>query len=360
MVKVLIVEDSMVKSQYLEYILSNDEEIEVIGSVANGKLAIDFIKKNKPDIITMDIEMPVMNGIEATKRIMATTPVPIIIVTARKECYNISTTMDALAFGAVSVVDQPYGFGHPDEKSAADKLVSLVKVLSKVKVVTRKPSAMPGRSSQLYDGDTINLSSKNLPPMSKFLNKKIIAIGVSSGGPQVLAKIFSRITEDFPYPILVVQHITEGFLANMVNWLGSIVNIPVHVAKDNEAFKAGNIYFAPDNYQMGVSFNRIKLMKCENQSRICPSVDYLFSNLAMNYGKDIIGFVLTGMGSDGAMGVNTLRTKGAVTIAQDKESSLVFGMPSEAIKMGGIDYALNTEQISDLLVNIEKKVNSFK
>ncbi len=360
MVKVLIVEDSRTKSQYLEYIFSRDNDIEVIGCVTNGKLAIEFIERNKPDIITMDIEMPVMDGIETTKYIMSTNPIPIIIVTSRKECYNISTTMDALAFGAISVVDQPYGFKHPNQDSNANKLISLVKALSKVKVVKRRPSTMLGVSSQYYNTTTLSeLKMKEIPPVKKFLNKKLIAIGVSSGGPQVLTKIFSGITKKFPYPILIVQHITEGFLPNMVNWLNSIVNIDVVVGSDNDYLEAGKVYFAPDNYQMGVKFDKIKLVKCGNKDRICPSVDYLFMNLASGgYAKEeVISIILTGMGSDGAIGVKALKDNGAITIAQDKESSLVFGMPSEAIKMGGVEYILNIEQITNLLTEIEKRMN---
>lgn len=354
MIKVLIVEDSKVKSQYLEYILSSDPEIEVIGNVSNGKLAIDFIEDVKPDIITMDIDMPVMNGIEATQIIMAESPIPIIIVTAKKESYNINTSIDALSFGAISLIDQPYGIGHPNEINAKRKLISLVKLMSKVKVVTRKRGVI-NKNSRPNSVDKKDVFEENTTPgIKEFLDKKLVAIGVSSGGPQVLSKIFSGITNNFPFPILVVQHITEGFIENMVNWLKDISSIPISVAKHSDVLRPGHIYFAPDNYQMGVSLNRIRLFKSEKVNRICPSVDFLFNNLSINYGGNVIGIILTGMGSDGAEGAKALKDKGSITIAQDKESSLVFGMPSEAIKNGSIDYVQNTDQIANILVEIEK------
>ncbi len=356
MIKVLIVEDSQVKSQYLEYILNSDKEIEVVGNVANGKLAIEFLKKNKADIITMDIEMPVMDGIEATQRIMASNPVPIIIVTARKDSYKIMTSMDALSFGALSVVDQPFGMGNQRETETKNKLISLIKLLSKVKVVTRKHNLL-GKQILQKQNVTIAKDKKEFPPINIFLNRKIVAIGVSSGGPQVLVKIFSKISGNFPYPIVVVQHITEGFLEGMVNWLRRLLNVPIHVASDNEVLLPGHIYFAPDMFQMGVNYNRIKLYNTQKENNICPSVDYLFKSLSSYNGKDVIAMILTGMGRDGAQGIKKLRDAGAVTIAQDNESSLVFGMPREAITLNGIDYVQSSDNISELLLNIENHSN---
>lgn len=356
MIKVLIVEDSEVKSQYLEYILSSDKDIEVIGRVSNGKQALDFIKKKKPDIITMDIEMPIMNGIEATKRIMAETPIPIIIVTARKEIYSIKTSMDALAFGAISVVDQPYGLGNSNECEAKKKLISLVKLMSKVKVVTRKHN-IEKKGLKLENSEEPAIYDRTiLPSVNDFGGKRIVAIGISSGGPQILAKILSGITGDFPYPILIVQHIADGFLENMVDWLKNLSKIPMNIGSDNELVRAGHVYFAPDNYQMGISLGRIKLFKNEDGNKICPSVDFLFSSLAKHYENNVIALILTGMGKDGTIGIKALKAKGSITIAQDKESSIVFGMPAEAIKTGSIDYIQSTDQISKILLNIEKSV----
>ncbi len=351
MIKVLIVEDSRVASQYLEYILSNEPGIEVVGNVSNGKLAVDFVKDKLPDIITMDIDMPVMNGLEATRKIMATTPVPIIVATVSRNAHNINTAIEAMAAGALSIIQKPFGIGHALESERTSKLITMVKVLSKVKVVTRR---YPDKKKILPKTGFNVKAQKYSPPSGELTNRKQVAIGVSSGGPQVLLKIFSRLTRHFPYPVLVVQHITEGFLENMVNWLERVTSIPIHIASDNDHLLPGHVYFAPDNFQMSVTSNRIKLYKCEKRIAICPSVDFLFRSLAEYQGKDTIAILLTGMGCDGAKALKLLKDAGALTIAQDKESSLVHGMPGEAIKLGGAQYVQNPDQIVDLFVKLEK------
>ena len=348
MIKVLIVDDSRVISEYLEYILNSDPKIQVIGNVSNGKQAIDFIKDNKPDLITMDIDMPIMDGLEATRIIMSTTPVPIIVITASRNTREMKITMEALAAGALSVIEKPVGIGHPNEKDRKDKMITMVKVLSEVKVVTRK-------SKRETKPEVKTLVHEHIPSFKTFYNKKIVAVGISSGGPQVLEKIFSKITGQFPYPIIVVQHITEGFLDGLVSWLGRLTMIPIHIATDVETILPGHIYFAPDNYHLGIIDFRIKLVECSNDpSFLCPSVAHLFSKLAMNYGKYTIAMILTGMGSDGSKELKMLRDAGAVTIAQDKESSLVHGMPGVAIELEAADYVLNPNEIADLLYKIEK------
>ena len=348
MVKVLIVEDSRVVSEYLYYILSSDPEIQVIGNVSNGMQAIEFLRENKPDIITMDIDMPVMDGLEATRRIMSSTPIPIIVVTASRNACEVQITMEALAAGALSIIEKPVGIGHPKEEERREKLLTMVKVLAKVKVITRKPQPIKKPEPK-------HVSLRPKPSIVDFNNKKIIAIGVSSGGPPVLQEIFSKITGNFPFPILVVQHITEGFLEGMVNWLSRTIIIPIHIATADETILPGNIYFAPDKYQMGVnSTGKIKLSNCEKKKNLCPSVAHLFNSIAVGYKKHSISIILTGMGEDGAKELKILRDTGSITIAQDKESSLVHGMPGVAIKLGAADYVLNPEEIADILRDIER------
>lgn len=350
MIKVLIVEDSKTVSQYLQFILNSDPEIEVVGNVANGKEAISFIENNKPDIVSMDIDMPLMNGLEATRRIMATNPLPIIIVTVSRNAHKKNISFEALAAGALNVIHKPVGIGHPKEEEKTKAFLSMIKTYSQVKVITRKYKSyekIPKEKRSVCSTNT------NKPFVEQFLNKKYLAIGVSTGGPRVLTKVLSKITNKFPYPILIVQHISLGFIENMTTWLNNTLQIPVSVAKQDEIPLPGHVYFAPDNFQFGIYNNKIKLTKCEIEMNLCPSVEHLFNSLSNTNAHETIAFLLTGMGNDGAESLTKLKSRGAITIAQDEESSLVFGMPKEAIKMGGVNFILNPEQIADLLKETE-------
>ena len=291
--------------------------------------------------------MPIMDGLEATRIIMSTTPIPILIVTASRNANEVSTSMEALAAGALGVIEKPVGTGHPDEQKRADQLVTMIKLMAEVKVVSRKPK--PGVKPR-----------EKPPPVRREVpwedhdRLNVIAIGVSSGGPQVLQQVFSKISNKFPLPILVVQHITEGFLSGLVKWLGNTTAIPIHVAADGDLLLAGHIYFAPDNHQMGISKQgKIALERCDRKNGLCPSVAYLFRSVAQMYGKSAMGIILTGMGSDGAKELKLLRDAGAFTIAQDKESSLIYGMPGVAAQLDAANYILSATEISQLLYEME-------
>ncbi len=354
MINVLIVGDSRVVSEYLYYILSRDPQIQVIGNVSNGKAAIEFIKTNKPDVITMDVDMPIMNGLEATRIIMSTTPIPILIVTASRNSNEMAISIEALAAGALAVIAKPVGLTHPKAEELALKLISMVKLMSEVSVVTRKTKPIIINSPKdLYNNRKI-IGEESLMP-------DLVAIGVSSGGPQTLQKIFSRISGEFPAPIVVVQHIAQGFLNGLVNWLGDIVRIPVHIAVEDELLRPGHIYFAPDGFHMGVTiYGRVKLERNGEKNGLCPSVAHLFSSVAKEYGERALGILLTGMGSDGARELKLMLDAGAITIAQSKESALIFGMPGVAVQLGAAKYVLSAEEIAIVLNDIEKRCTNGK
>jgi two-component system chemotaxis response regulator CheB len=354
MINLLIVEDSRVVSEYLYYIFSKDPKIQVIGNVSNGKQAIEFISQQKPDVITMDIDMPIMDGLEATKEIMATTPIPILIVTASRNAKELSTSIDALAAGALAVIEKPLGINHPKAEELASKLVNMVKIMSEVSVVTRK------RKHLIYDKPKRPLISSTVA-FDEIELPEIVAIGVSSGGPQTLQVVFSKITTHFPAPILVVQHIAAGFIDGLVDWLQKTVQIPIHVAAHAEVLQPGHIYFAPDGYQMGLtSLNYVVLEKGNGNGGFCPSVAYLFKHVLENYGNKTLGILLTGMGNDGALELKRMYDAGAVTIAQSKESALIYGMPGVAVQMGAAKHVLSDEEICFLLAEIEKKFGNEK
>lgn len=353
MVKVLIVDDSKTLGQFLEYILSEDPEIEIIGKCENGRQAVEFVQRTKPDLITMDIDMPIMNGLEATRQIMSTNPVPIIIVTASRNARSQHIPMEALAAGALTVLEKPLGFAYPNAEQRIKKIISLVKVYAQVKVIRRNYRFQEAKLEKINENFK---ASSQLPSIVNYNRKKVVGMGISTGGPEVLKQIIPKLSERFPLPILIVQHITAGFLEGMVSWLNNLSAIEVKIGENNETLKPGIVYFAPDKSQMGVFANRIVLTKCSEKAIICPSVGNLFESLATNMAKETIAMLLTGMGSDGANELKKLKDAGALTIAQDKKSALIHGMPGEAIKRGAATFVLNIEQILEVLKKIESEL----
>lgn len=343
MIKVLIVDDSPTVQQLLTYILNSDEDIEVIGVAKNGEAAVKYMQDNKPDIITMDIDMPEMNGFEATRKIMEINPVPIIIVTGVFDSQDIDKTFQAMEAGAVSVIEKPVGITDKDFHKVSENIINMVKLMSEVKVVKRK-----------WNTKNIKPNLSNNSKLNKVLTGiKIVAIGVSTGGPPVLESIFSKLPQGLKVPILVVQHITPGFLNGLIDWLSQTTKYPIHVATQGEKALPGHIYFAPDEFHMEIRNNgRIFLNSTEKENGLRPAVSCLFRSIADNYGKNSMAILLTGMGKDGAKELKQLKDKGAITVAQNKETSVVYGMPGEATKLNAATYVLSPEKIAELIGEI--------
>lgn len=340
MIKVLIVDDSPTIQELMNYILSSDNSIKVIGIVNNGEAAIKFIEKNKPDVITMDISMPGMNGFEATRRIMETNPTPIIVITGLFDSRDIDRTFQAIDAGAVSVIEKPTSINDKGFHQIAENIINMVKLMSEVKVIKRKPA---------YKNTKINLSN-DIKVINDLSDIKIIAIGVSTGGPPVLQTIFSKLPSNIKIPILVVQHITPGFLDGLIDWLSQVTEYPIHIAAQGERMLPGHIYFAPDGFHMEVRGNgEILLTTAEKENGLRPAVSCLFRSVLNCYGKKSMAILLTGMGSDGAKELKQLKDKGALTVAQDKDTSIVYGMPGEAVKLNAAIYVLSPEKIAKLL-----------
>jgi two-component system chemotaxis response regulator CheB len=353
MIKVLIVDDSLVARLNLKYILETDSDIRVVGAANDGMEAVKMVKQNKPDVVTMDINLPRMSGFLATRRIMETCPVPIVIVSASWDPTEVDKTFLALEAGAVSVVAKPPGIGHPEYEKSARELIQTVKLMSEVKVVTRRSKIQPVKAVPEALPKT-----RHLPEPEGEI--KLVAIGASTGGPVVLQKILAMFPTDFPVPILIVQHISAGFLPGMIDWLRQSTGVPVHLATDGEKLQPGQAYFAPDDFHLGVTRNkRISLSDGEKEHNLRPSVSYLFRSVAEVFGPNAAGVLLTGMGSDGANELNLMKEEGAVTIVQDKESSVVFGMPGEAEKIGAARYVLPPAQIAQTLINLILKPSNL-
>ncbi len=338
-VKVLVVEDLLVVRKFLVDVLSADPELEVIGAVADGQAAVEFVEQRRPDVITMDIVMPRVNGFEATRRIMETHPVPIVIVSGSYAPHEVAKSFAAVEAGAVAILPRPTGVGSTDEGSTAEEFVRTVKAMAQVKVVRRwakrGPSAAADREPEAG---------------GRLRTAEVVAIGASTGGPQVLQRILSGLPADFPVPIVIVQHIAIGFGAGFAEWLDGATSLAVRLGADREVLRPGTVYVAPDDCQMAVvSGGRLKLTDDPPECSLRPSVSYLFRSVAETYGPQAVGVLLTGMGRDGADGLLLMKERKAITIAQDEASSVVHGMPGEAIRLGAACHVMAPEMIVQAL-----------
>lgn len=347
MIKVLVVEDSPVVREFLVHILDSDSDIQVVGTANDGEEALDAVRRLSPDVITMDIHMPKLNGLEATRRIMETDPTPIIIVSGSDNSKEVVTTFDAMEAGALAVLHRPAGLGHPAHDTTARELTQTVKLMAEVKVVRRWPRRQTGSPSPR----TVDTGLAQAPA-----KPRIVAIGASTGGPPVLQTILAALPQTFPIPVVIVQHMTAGFSRGFIEWLSQTSALPMHLATQDELMLPGHAYFAPDEIQMKVAHhNRIILTGDGPENGLRPSVSYLFRSVAEVYGCDAIAGLLTGMGRDGAKELLLLKEKGAVTFVQDKASSVVHGMPGEAIRLDAAMLVLPPEKIATVLTNLANK-----
>lgn len=347
MIKVLVVEDSPVVREFLVHILGADPRIEVIGTANDGEQALEAVARKRPDVITMDIHMPKLDGVEATRRIMQTYPTPIVVVSGSTDPRDVATTFRAMEAGAVAVLRRPAGIGHPDHEATVRELIQTVKLMSEVKVIKRWPKAWrPAEVPPSTVAQRTQVEAK----------VKIIAIGASTGGPPVLQTILAALPQDLPVPVLIVQHMAAGFTRGFVQWLAQTSSLPVDLAIHDEYIRPGHVYVAPDEFQMRVERGgKIVLTKDEPENGLRPSVSYLLRSVAEVYGRDAAAGLLTGMGRDGAEELKLLRNMGATTFAQDKESSVVHGMPGAAIKLDAVTLVLPPEKIAPVLTSLAYK-----
>ena len=344
MIKVLVVDDSPVVREFLVHILSSDPVLTVIGTAGDGEEALDIVRRQRPDVITMDIHMPKMNGLDATRLIMETDPTPIVIVSGTEDPSEVATTFNAMDAGALALLRRPAGIGHPDHEAMAQDMIQTVKLMSEVKVIRRWPRKRPASSPPRTGKVGLARESARI---------RVVAMGASTGGPPALETILAALSKDFPVPILIVQHMAPGFIKGFARWLATSTGLPVHVATHGESLLPGHVYVAPDDHQMKVDREgKIALTKNDPEHGLRPSISYLFRAVAAVYGADAVVGLLTGMGRDGASELRLLKEHGAVTFAQDRESSVVHGMPGEAIKLDAAMLVLPLEKIAAVLTNL--------
>ncbi len=331
-INVLVAEDSIFIQKILVKILSDDPDIKVVGVAKNGKMAVDMARNLKPDVITMDIRMPVMDGFQATRLIMAQNPRPILVISSSVNDEDLKISFNAIQAGALDIMEKPRGHLAADYYEIGQTIVKKIKLIADIKVfrhispgATAAPAVRPGRAKT---------------------RSRAVAIGASTGGPSALFQILTSLEAGFPAPVFVTLHISEGFGRGCTDWIRRNARLNVKEAEDGESIQPGTIYFAPDDRIMGIVSRNFLSVEQEKMAKMAMPIDRMMETFASVYGPGGVGVLLTGMGGDGARGMKMIRDAGGQTIAQNEETCVVFGMPREAINIGAVDKVVPLEGIA--------------
>lgn len=330
--RVLVADDSATFRALLVRVLDADPSLKVVGEARDGREAIELAERLKPDVITMDVHMPITDGFEAIRRIMETVPRPIVVVSGSLDPKDVKAAFRAIEAGALAVVRKPVAPNHPGFDSSVREIVDTVKLMSDMKVVRRRATRTPFAPSNLPRGPKRPI--------------ELVAIGASTGGPSALETILRDLPADLPAPVVVVQHITRGFEQGLVDWLQGVTPLNVRLAAARLPLRAGEVIISATSRHLLVSRDWSRLGNEDLVDGHCPSASVLFSSVASSWGDKALGVVLTGMGHDGTSGLRELKQAGGTVIAQDAATSVVHGMPAAAEKAGVVDHVLPLEGIA--------------
>jgi len=329
--RVLIVNDSPFMREAIKSILEDDPQIEVIGLAKDGKEGVEKAFRLKPNVVVMDLEMPIMSGFESIEQIMEENPIPIIVVSTK----DIPVLMKALGIGAMDFVELKQGI-----EEIAEELVEKVKIASRVRPLRRIKIGLMAMTRRV--GGT------------KAASCQIVAIGISTGGPQALQVLLSKLPVNLSCGILIVQHISHGFVEGLAEWLQASSPLDIRVAKAGDILGAGEVLLAPDDYHIKIDPGRRVILSEDmtKSSPHVPSIDVMMQSVAEAFGKEAVGVIMTGMGHDGIEGIKAIKKAGGKTIAQDEKTSVIFGMNREAIETGCVDRIIAIENIADEIVSM--------
>lgn len=336
--RVLIAEDSATQRQLLVTLLRSDEDIVEVAEASDGREAVAVCKRVRPDVVVMDVRMPHLDGLEATKQMMIETPTPIVLMSSL-DVEAVRTSMKALDVGALTVLRKPPMPSSPHFERSVRHFISTIKAMAQVRVVRHWQTQPMSTRRQL--GTHIEQ------------RHAVVAVAASTGGPAALHRMLSMMPATFAAPILVVQHIAPGFTTGLVEWLDSAGPLTVKLAENGERLAPMTAYVAPDEHHLGLlDASFIKLDDGPAISTFRPSATYLYESVLAVMGRNTIGVILTGMGRDGVRGLEQIYRAGGTVIAQDEQTSLVFGMPQEAIAAGAADLVLPLDSIAPKLVEL--------
>lgn len=341
MLDVLVADDSETNRQLLVYIINSAPDMRVVGQAHNGIRAVTLAARLQPDVVLMDVIMPEMDGLQATREIMSSNPTPIVMISAGIAGRETEVAFEALSCGALTLLNKPVSPVDVDYPAQADQIVRTVRAMASVRVIHHHaPKPRPVQVSTELTG------TSGTP--------EIAVIACSTGGPAALASIIPQLSPDFQLPIVIVQHIAADFLVSLVKWLDGLTALKVSIAEPGIEPQPRHIYLAPGDTHLVIRPNRTFALTDTPVTYHMPSADVLFESVARVYGAQAIGVVLTGMGADGAQGLYRMHLAGGTTIAQDEATSAVFGMPAEAARLGATDHILPLSDIAKMLYTLQK------
>lgn len=362
MIRCLVVDDSRAFRAVLRHILATAPGVEVVGEACDGREAVALVRTLRPDVVTMDVRMPHLDGLAALEEIMRVAPTPVVVVSAEADGAAQQLSFRALQLGAIEVLPKPRDPGSPRFERQAEAIRQAVRAVAGLVLVGRRragasaaPAAPGGASTAAAPSPP---RAARVPAAARGREEPAaggvdaIAIAASTGGPAALATILGALPRSLGAPILVAQHIAPGFEPGLARWLGGVTPLAVRLAEDGDALAGGTVYLAKDGRHLGTAGRRIRLSDEPPVGGFRPSGTHLFASLARDYGARAAGFVLSGMGSDGADGLSLVRAAGGYTAAQSAASSVVFGMPRVALESGAAAHELELEEIARVIARL--------
>ena len=347
-VRVLLADDSPTIRHYLSAIMKEMNNITIVGEARNGQEVIDLVHKLRPDVVSMDINMPKMDGLEATRQIMAERPTPVVVVSGLLES-DVELSIRALEAGALAVVEKPPDRQNPQFEEKRKQLITTIRAMAGVSVVSRRY-----KHRQPIDKNPEFVALKTAT--DRLSRPEIIAIGASTGGPSAIHRILKEFPADLAVPVVIVQHMSHEFLQGLARWLQRSTKLQVKIAESGDELQAGHVYIAPGTSHMTIRRQNeklfVRLIRERGTPQYQPSINMLFNSLATTCGRNAIGVILTGMGDDGASGLLAMKQADAKTLAQDENSSTVFGMPNAALLCGAVKSVMPLSSLAPAILKM--------